>query len=214
MRTAAPPLTGNSRIPLGARFPYSAPGSTETLFCDAHAIQRPWDAQAQECRSGPVAIVRPPPPSAGMAESVSPRTNAISRPSGDQIADWTMLFVPGGIRGCDEPPSAGATDAPPRVRNRILVPSGDHRGCVSSATESSERGIGRPPVLPTGRMKIRIRVPLPAAYAISLPSGDSAGWISSPGSDVIWSERPTLSAGLDGRSINAAPTPASTSTPP
>src|SRR5688572_22911243 len=123
MRTGSPPSTGNSRIALGARFPNSGPGSTETLFWEAQAIQRPWEAQVQEWRSGPLAIARADPPPAGITDSVSPRTNAISRPSGDQIADLTSPVALGATTGCDEPPNADATDAPPRVRNRILVPS-------------------------------------------------------------------------------------------
>src|SRR5262245_44419886 len=135
MRTASPPVAGNRRIPLGARLPYNGPGNTEMLFCDTHTIERPVGAQEQECRSVPVPIVRVAPPPAGMASSESPRTNAISVPSGDQIAALTMLVALGGINGCEEPPSAGAIHAPPRVRYRIFVPSSDQRGCVSMALE-------------------------------------------------------------------------------
>src|SRR5262244_2075782 len=183
------------------------------LFCDTHAIQRPVGAQEHECRSVPIAIVRAVPPPAGMARSESPRTNAISAPSGDQIADRTLLVALGGISGCEEPPSAGAIQAPPRVRYRILVPSSDQRGCVSMALESSERGIVRPPAAPAGRMKIRILVALPAAYASSFPSGEMVGWISRPGSAVTCSERPSDNVGPDGRSSTAAPAPARTRTP-
>src|SRR3954469_16392545 len=117
-------------MPLGARLPYKGPGSTEILFCETHAIQRPVGAQVHECRSVPVAIGRTAPPPAGIARRLSPRTNAISVPSGDQIAAFTMLVALGGISGCDEPPRAGAIHAPPRVRYRIFVPSSDQRGCV------------------------------------------------------------------------------------
>src|SRR5687767_9194158 len=175
MRTASPPSMRNRRMALGARLPNSGPGSTETLFWDVHAMKRPWDAQLQEWRSGPVAIARAWPPPTGMADSVSPRTKAISRPSGDHTADLTSPVPLGATTGCDDPPNAGATDAPPRVRNRILVPSGDQRGCVSTAVESSERAMVRPPSVPAGRMKIRICLALPAPYARSLPSGDSVG---------------------------------------
>src|ERR1043166_3492098 len=140
-RTAAPLEAGNRRIPLGARLPYNGPGSTEMLFCDTHTIQRPVGAQEHECRSVPVPIARTVPPPAGIPSSESPRTNAISVPSGDQSADFTMLVAPGGISACEDPPSAGAIQAPPRMRNRILAPSGDQRGCVSMALESSESGI-------------------------------------------------------------------------
>ena len=84
------------------------------LFCDVHAIQRPPRSQSHECRSVPVAIVRDAPPVTAMTANVSPRTNAISRPSGDQIADFTPR--PPATTGCDVPPRAEATEAPPRVR--------------------------------------------------------------------------------------------------
>jgi hypothetical protein len=68
------------------------------------------------------------------------------------------------MTGREDPPNAGAIDAPPRVRNKSWVPSGDHCGIVSTAVESSDNGIVLPPApVPTGRMKIRIRMALPAA---------------------------------------------------
>ena len=96
--------------------PYNGPGNTEMLFWDTQAIQRPVGAQVHECRSVPIAIFRTGPPPTGRPRSESPRTNASSAPSGDQSAAVTMLVELGAISGCDEPPRAGAIQAPPRVR--------------------------------------------------------------------------------------------------
>src|SRR5437879_8397777 len=132
-----------------------------------------------------------------MADSVSPRTNAISFPSGDHAADLTIALALGATRGRDAPPSAAPTDAPPRVRKRMLVPSGDQRGCVSTAVESSESGMVRPPPPPpppTGGRKRRTGPPLPPGNATSLPPADTAGGIPSPGSAGTGSGGPTETA--------------------
>src|SRR5216117_4404788 len=101
------------------------------------------------------------PPRSTQGRTLFPYTTlfrSISFPFGDHAADLTIALALGAIRGRDAPPNAAPTDAPPRVRKRMLVPSGDQRGCVSTAVESSESGMVRPPppTPPTGRMKMRI----------------------------------------------------------
>ncbi len=58
----------------------------------------------------------------------------------------------------------------------MRVPSDDQHGCVSFSVVSLVSGIVRPPAM--GRMRIRIRKELPAAYATCRPSGEIAGCTS------------------------------------
>ena len=74
---------------LGARLPNVDPGRTDIWLSDTHAIHRPPGDQLHECRSLPFVSQRAGPPASGTTWSESPRTKAISWPSGDHAAAVT-----------------------------------------------------------------------------------------------------------------------------
>src|SRR5665213_3895009 len=126
-------------------------------------------------------------------KSDSPRRNAISLPSGDQVAEVAGDCASPGISGRAGPPPAGALKTPPRARKSMRDPSRDHSGSLSAAVVSPVSAIARPS--PTGRTITCVYTSGPAAYATERPSGESAGVISRPGSQVTCVARPNTSGG-------------------
>ncbi len=81
--------------------------------------------------------------------------------------------------------------------------SGDHSGSVSDVVVSPVSAIARPS--PTGRTITCVVMSGPAEYATERPSGESAGRISSPGSQVTCVARPKTKGGAPAPPLSLAP---------